>query len=114
MLIELGAIIVISSLYSIGNILQSKGLKGKKIKFSNLLNLLKNKYLLLGILSAIIAGIILVISIKNIDISVFQSGMNLVLVITAILDWKFLNYKIGKKEILGMLMIIVGVIFIVA
>lgn len=100
-------IIIMTLLGSLGGFFFKKSTNG-----SNLLSIIKSKFLYIGGISYILSAILNIIVLKYLPLSVVLPITAITYIWSMIISRIILNEKITRYKLIGMAMIIIGAIFI--
>lgn len=110
-LIILGLMIVLTFIGAMGSLFLKLGSKNFHLVASikNIIALIKNWQIILGVLLYGVSSIIFIIVLKMTDLSIAYPMTSMSYIFVTILSYNFLKEKINKYKTIGIILIIIGV-----
>jgi len=110
----IGLLLLSVTLNSTGQILYKKGLKGKLKKFSikGLFNLFLTPKIMMGLILYFGSAVIYLYALSNAELSFAYPFFAVGYALVTFLSWKFLNEKITRNRLIGIMIIITGIIMV--
>ena len=102
----IGLVVIASMIGAVGALFLKKGSPKFRISISGVL---RNKYLLIGVVLYALSTILFIPALRGGDLSVLYPLVSLAYVWIALLSIKFLDEKMNKSKWLGITLIIIGV-----
>ncbi|MCW1297961.1 MAG: EamA family transporter [Candidatus Parvarchaeota archaeon] len=109
-LLDVSIGLAIAFLFGLCAFFQKFGLK--EIEKFSITGMLKSKKWLIGIFFGAVGALLYVYAVKKIEITLLQPILNLSLIFPVVFGKVFLKEEMTKKELIGIIILIVGVLII--